>query len=82
MSREVVKKIAFDFCQQFAFLSDDQLRDVITECEKLTETNCWHVEYALRDAVIERAHSEVELRRFVETPGKGIPVGLGDKDDV
>ena len=58
-----INQIAEDFDDLICILSDDELRKLIRECRKLSGTNCWFLQYELKDIVISRAKAFLESRR-------------------
>ena len=66
-----IKQIAEEFDNSICILSDDELRKIIRECRKLSRTNCWFLEYELKDIVISRAKAFLETRRRKSNSKKG-----------
>jgi hypothetical protein len=55
-------KIADYLVENLKRLTDNDLRDIVVQCSSLTETNCWWVEYRLREIITDVTLNELELR--------------------
>lgn len=58
-----IKKISDAFDDSISKLSKNELRKLIRECQNLTTTNCWFLNYDLKNIVIDRAKAFLESRR-------------------
>ena len=58
-----ISNISKLFDNSISKLSKDELRKLIYECQNLTTTNCWFLNYELRNIVIDRAKTFLESRR-------------------
>jgi hypothetical protein len=66
MKKKVKERMIRQFADQLVGLmqtkTTDELKTIIDECEQLTSTNCWWVEYHMKDLLSELAQNEIRLR--------------------
>jgi len=51
MAKKEISKIAQSVWRAIERLNESQLKALIGECENLTETNCWFLDYQMKDIV-------------------------------
>jgi hypothetical protein len=65
MSKKVKDRIVRQFAEQLINLmhtkTADELKTIVDECEQLTPTNCWWVEYHMKDLLSEIAQNDIKL---------------------
>jgi hypothetical protein len=43
-------------------MDEEELKDILVECEEMSETNCWWVEYQLKDVIWTVASNELDFK--------------------
>jgi hypothetical protein len=60
-------KMADYLVESLKLLTNSDLHDIIVQCSLLKASNCWWVEYRLRDIIKEVVTNELELREITDT---------------
>lgn len=63
MARRFTEKLADLVWDRVDQQTDDGILEIISECEKLTTTNCGWVAYTLRDLVVAISRNILQLRQ-------------------
>lgn len=59
MTKKIISKLAQNLKNDITDLNKAELKKLIKECSGLTDSNCWWVEYRLKDAVKSIAENEL-----------------------
>lgn len=62
----LTEKLANNFSDYINGLTEEQLEDIIKECDSFTETNCWYLKYDLKDVIKDYAMNKQQLDLVVE----------------
>lgn len=63
--RKTINKIAEILWDNVEKLADKELKKLIKECSILTETNCWFLEYQLKDVVSNLCINQLSSRQHL-----------------
>ena len=74
--KKQLRKISEQVVNEIGKMNRDQLYQFIQHCKSLTTTNCWWVEYEMKDLLISIAENERDLKaaeqkRAADSPKAG-----------